>query len=74
MSQHLRAPKATINIEMPMPPKPEKDEPVKVPLEPEEALRALMQVRPDDDDHGVTESQTSKRRPEPKKPAGSVPR
>ena len=33
---------------MPAQPKPEKDEPVKIPLDPEEALRALLQVKPDD--------------------------
>lgn len=33
--------------QMPAQPKPENDEPVKVPLDPEEALRALLKVRPD---------------------------
>jgi hypothetical protein len=33
---------------MPAQPKEEKDEPVKIPLDPEEALRALLQVKPDD--------------------------
>jgi hypothetical protein len=34
---------------MPAQPKPEKDEPVVIPLDPEEALRALLLVKPDDD-------------------------
>ena len=34
---------------MAAPPKPEKDEPVKVPLDPEAALRALLRVKPDDE-------------------------
>jgi hypothetical protein len=32
---------------MPAQPKPEKDEPVAIPLDPEEALRALLRVKPD---------------------------
>lgn len=35
---------------MPAKPKPEKDDPVKIPLDPEEALRALLAVNPDDED------------------------
>ncbi len=34
---------------MPAHPDSEKDEPVKVPLDPEEALRALLQVKPEDE-------------------------
>ncbi len=30
--------------------KPDPDEPVKIPLDPEEALRTLLQVKPDDED------------------------
>jgi hypothetical protein len=37
---------------MPAQPKPEKDEPVRVPLDPEEALRALLQVKPEGTDEG----------------------
>jgi hypothetical protein len=37
-----------LGVGMPAQPKPEKDEPVKVPLDPEEALRALLQVEPDE--------------------------
>ena len=33
---------------MPAQPNPEKDEPVKLPLDPEEALRALLAVKPED--------------------------
>ena len=33
---------------MPAQPKPEKDEPVKISLDPEEALRALLQVQGDE--------------------------
>jgi hypothetical protein len=29
---------------------PKRDEPVQVPLDPEEALRALLQVKPEEDD------------------------
>lgn len=34
---------------MPAQPNPDKDEPVKLPLDPEEALRALLQVRPENE-------------------------
>lgn len=32
-----------------MPSEPERDEPVAIPLDPEEALRALLAVNPDED-------------------------
>lgn len=32
---------------MPAQPNPDRDEPVKLPLDPEEALRALLAVKPD---------------------------
>ena len=35
---------------MPAQPNPEKDEPVKIPLDPEEALRALLAVKPEEDE------------------------
>lgn len=35
---------------MPAHPDPEKDAPVRIPLPPEEALRALLQVEPEDED------------------------
>lgn len=35
---------------MPAKPNPDKDEPVQIPLDPEEALRALLAVKPDDDE------------------------
>lgn len=34
---------------MPAKPNPDKDEPVQIPLDPEEALRALLAVKPDDE-------------------------
>jgi hypothetical protein len=33
---------------MPAQPNPERDEPVAIPLDPEEALRALLAVKPDE--------------------------
>ncbi len=35
---------------VPAHPDPERDEPVVLPLDPEEALRALLQVKPDDEE------------------------
>ena len=34
---------------MPAKPNPDKDEPVQIPLDPEEALRALLAVKPEND-------------------------
>ena len=45
---------------MPANPNPEKDEPVKIPLDPVEALRALLKVKPEDapdDDPGGPQDQ-----------------
>ena len=36
--------------DMPARPNEQKDEPVKMPLDPEEALRALLQVKPDEEE------------------------
>lgn len=42
---------------MPAQPKPEKDEPVKIPLDPEEALRALLAVKPEGERPDTTPKQ-----------------
>jgi hypothetical protein len=48
---------------MPAKPNPEKDERVKIPLDPETALRALLQVDPDDKpaDHDQADSDERER-------------